>query len=117
MTETTAGPTTPGSDPGPRGRVAVAVAAAVDTVRGARRSRGVGIEVATQYRGGRTIGVRLSDDRVEVHIIAERPEVAVVAQDVHDVTRHALDALSDRRCVAVVIDDLDVVSLLLGGSP
>jgi hypothetical protein len=106
----------PESDPGPRGRVALVVAAAVDTVSGARRSRGTGIEVATQYRGGRTVGVRLSDDRVEVHVIAERPQVAMVARAVHDVARNALDAIGDPRRVAVVIDDLDVVSLVAGGS-
>ena len=106
----------PGFDPGPRGRVALVVAAAVDTVSGARRSRGIGIEVATQYRGGRTVGVQLSEARVEVHVIAERPEVAAVARAVHDVTREALDALGDPRGVTVVIDDLDVVSLPAEGS-
>jgi hypothetical protein len=107
----------PELDPGPRGRVAMAVAAAVDTVSGARRSRGTGVEVATQYRGGRTVGVRLGDERIEVHVIAERPEVTAVARDVHAVARRALDAVGDRRPVAVVVDDLDVASLVAGGSP
>jgi hypothetical protein len=115
VTGTTSGPA-PGSDPGPRERVALVVAAAVDTVSGGRRSRGTGIEVATQYRGGRTVGVRLSEAWVEVHVIAERAEVSAVARAVHEVTREALDAIGDFRAVAVVIDDLDVVSLLVGGA-
>ena len=89
----------------------MAVAAAVDTVAGVRRSKGTGIEVATQYRGGKTLGVRLSDDSVEVHVVAERPEVARLAQMVHEAARRALDGIGDRRPVAVVVDDLDVASL------
>lgn len=91
--------------------MALAVAAAVDSVPGARRSRGTGIEVATQYRGGKAIGVGLRDDCVEVHVVAERPDVTRLAEDIHAVTRRALDGIGDRRRVAVFVDDLDVVSL------
>jgi hypothetical protein len=87
------------------------VAAAVDSVAGTRRSRGTGIEVATQYRGGKAVGVRLRDDRVEVHFVAEHPDVTRLAEEIHAVTRRALDGIGDRRPVAVFVDDLDVVSL------
>jgi hypothetical protein len=105
----------PPADPGPRGTVAEAVATEVDTVVGARRSKGTGVEVATQYRGGRTVGVRLGSDRVDVHIVAERPEVARLAGEVHTAARRALDGLGDRRSVAVFVDDLDVASLSVRG--
>ena len=66
-------------DPGRRGRLALAVAAAVDTVVGVRRTGGPGVEVATQYPGGRVVGVRLGPDEVTVHIIAERLPLDTVA--------------------------------------
>ena len=62
------------------------------------------------------MGVRLSEAGVEVHVIAECADVAAVARAVHDVTRRALDAIGDSRGVTVVVDDLDVVSLPVGGS-
>jgi hypothetical protein len=98
-------------DPGPRATVAAAVAVAVDTVAGARRTSGTGVEVATQYRGGKTVGVRLSDEGVEVHVVAERPGVARLADEIHVAARSALDGLGDRRPVGVFIDDLDVAAL------
>ena len=103
-------------DPGPRGRVTEAVAAAVDAVNGVRRSKGSGIEVATQYRGGRTLGVRLHEDGVEVHIVALRPDVADVAREVQAAARRALSGIGDGRPVTVVVDDLDVTSLSEGTS-
>ena len=62
MTVTTPPSPTPGPaprppvDPGRRGRLALAVAAAVDSVGGVRRTGGPGVEVATQYPGGRALG-------------------------------------------------------------
>ncbi len=98
-------------DPGGRGRLALAVAAAVDTVVGVRRTGGPGVEVATQYPGGRVVGVRLSPDEVAVHIIAERLPLDTVADAVHAAVGATLAGLGDRRAVAVTIDDLDVSSM------
>ena len=72
----------PPVDPGRRGRLALAVAAAVDTVGGVRRTGGPGVEVATQYPGGRVLGVRLGTDEVTVHIVAERLPLDAVADAV-----------------------------------
>jgi hypothetical protein len=98
-------------DPGRRGRVALAVAAAVDTVVGVRRSGGPGVEVATQYPGGRVVGVRLGGEQIVVHIIAERLPLQTVADAVHAAVGATLAGLGDRRAVAVRIDDLDVSSI------
>lgn len=98
-------------DPGRRGRLALAVAAAVDTVVGVRRTGGQGVEVATQYPGGQVLGVRLGPDEVTVHIIAERFPLETVADAVHAAVGATLAGLGDRRAVAVSIDDLDVASM------
>jgi hypothetical protein len=117
------GPTTPGPPPGPpadpgrRGRLALAVAAAVDTVAGVRRTGGQGVEVATQYPGGRALGVRLGADGVTVHVIAERLPLDVLAESVRLAARSALAALGDSRAVAVSVDDLDVASLPGASAP
>ncbi len=94
-----------------RGRVALAVAAAVDEVAGVRRTGGIGVEVATQYAGGRVVGVGLSDAGVVVHVIAERLPLEPVISAVQDAARQALQSLSDPRAVNVVVDDLDVKHL------
>jgi hypothetical protein len=101
-------PVPPAIDPGRRGRLALAVAAAVDTVVGVRRSGGPGVEVATQYPGGRVVGVRLGGEQIVVHIIAERLPLQTVADAVHAAVGATLAGLGDRRAVAVRIDDLDV---------
>jgi hypothetical protein len=117
VTGTTPTPTAPGPaprplvDPGLRGRLALAVAAAVDTVGGVRRTGGPGVEVATQFPGGRALGVRLGTDEVTVHVVAERLPLEAVADAVRSAARSALAGLDDRRAVAVSIDDLEVPSL------
>ena len=98
-------------DVGRRATVAVVVAAAVDGVGGARRTVGLGVEVATQYPGGRVIGVRLGDASIDVHIVVEGPDVARVADDIHVEVRAALDRVGDPRAVAVTVDDIDLVSV------
>jgi hypothetical protein len=100
---------------GSRHAVAMAVATAVDGVNGARRTVGAGIEVATQYGGGRVVGVRLRDDRIETHIVVEGQNVIGVVDNVHVSVRHALDGLGDRRSVAVVVDDVDLGAPPVGG--
>jgi hypothetical protein len=96
------------ADPGSRGRLALAVAGATDSVPGARRSAGSGIPVATQHPGGRVIGVALSNDRVTVHVVAQRMDVANIAGSVHEAVRQVLLRSDDQRTVSVVVDDLEI---------
>ena len=102
-------------DPGRRGRLALAVADAVDAVVGVRRTGGQRVEVATQYPGGHVVGIRLGADEVTVHIIAERLPLDIVADAVHAAVGPVLASFGDRRKVAVCIDDLDVWPTPLGG--
>lgn len=96
---------------GKRGQLASAVAAAVDTVAGVRRSAGPGIEVATQFAGGRAVGIGLSDDTVTVHVVAERLPLDRLAEEVRSAALAALRTAGDPRPVAVSVDDLDIESL------
>jgi hypothetical protein len=98
----------PPVDPGRRGRLAAAVAAAVDGVAGVRRTGGPGVEVATQYPGGRVVGVRLGAYDVDVHIVAQRFPLDALAETVRSAVRAALADAGDARPVAVHVDDLDV---------
>jgi hypothetical protein len=91
--------------------VALAVAAAVDTVVGVRHTGGPGVEAATHYPGGRVIGVRLGGDQIVVHIIAQRLPLDTVADAVHAAGAATLAGLGERRAVAVRMDDLDVSSM------
>jgi hypothetical protein len=110
---TTRTSTPPRPDPGRRGRVALAVAEAVDRVDGVRRTAGPGVGVATQYRGGQAVGVGLSDDGVTVHVEVLHIRLAVVVDAVHVAVRQALDGIGDRRPVSVIVDDLDLGDLQL----
>ncbi len=102
---------TPATDPGARGRLAMAIATAVDSVPGVRRTAGQGVGVATQYRGGSCDGIQLSTEQVAVYIVANRLPLADVAEDVHRAVRRALEDLDDQRQVTVTIADLDLTSL------
>jgi hypothetical protein len=97
-----------------RGRLAWTVAAAVDQVSGVRRSGGPGVEVATQYRGGRVLGVGLGETDITVHVVAERLPLEPLIRAVRDATLNALRAASDGRGVTVIVDDLDVQRLPSG---
>ena len=106
-----------GLRPGRRGELALAIAAEVDALDGVRRSGGggaatvagvAGTEIATQYPGGRVLGVQLSFEEVVVHIVAERLPAHRAADEVVSAGRRALDAAGDSRPVAVVVDDIDV---------
>ncbi len=107
MTDADSIPVPPG-DPGSRGRLALVVAAAVDEVGGARRAAGSGVEVATQYRGGRVVGVRLSPDRVTVNVVASDLRVKDLADAVHDAVCRALKSAGEQRWVDVVVADVDL---------
>ena len=84
------------------------MAAAVDQVRKVRRSGGSGVEVSTQYRGGRVLGVAVSDPRVVVQVTALALPLEPLVAAVRDAAVGALRSLSDNREVRVVVDDLDV---------
>jgi hypothetical protein len=96
---------------GRRGQLASAVAAAVDTVAGVRRTGGGGVEVATQYPGGRVVGVLLGAETVTVQVIAEQFPLIALADSVRAAVRVALSGFDDQRRVDVTIDDIDVAKL------
>jgi hypothetical protein len=86
------------------------VAEAVKAVPGvARLSPGTQVEVATQYAGGKVIGVGLSAEVVFVHVVVDLLPVAPVAEAVRSAAATALASLGDRRRVEVVVEDLDLV--------
>jgi hypothetical protein len=91
-----------------RGLLAASVAAAVDQVAKVRRSGGSGVEVSTQYRGARVLGVALGDTEVVVQVTAETLPLEPLVAAVRDAALGALRSLSDSRDVLVVVDDLDV---------
>ena len=104
-----------GDDPQPpqppvsgRGRVAESVAAAVDQVPKVRRSGGSGVELSTQYRGGRVLGVAVDDTQVVVQVTAETLPLEPLLAAVRAAALDALKSLPDGRDVRVVVDDLDV---------
>ena len=105
-------PDNPGPDPAEpdsaRGRLAWSVAAAVDQVSGVRRTGSPGVEVSTQYRDGRVLGVKLGETEVAVHVVAERLPLEPLISAVRDAARNALGAASDGRDLRVRVDDLDV---------
>jgi hypothetical protein len=109
-----ADPIRPGVLIGRRGQVVAAVAAAVDTVAGARRTGGDGVEVATQYPGGRALGVQLEDRSVVVHLVAETLPLEVMVEEVRTAALEALRSVGDHRAVVVAVDDLDLGSLPRG---
>ena len=75
----------------------------------ARLSAGsTGAEVATYLPGRRVRGVRVTDDAVEIHVVARWP---AVLPEVGDAVRSAVAPLAGGRAVEVVIDDLDVPGL------
>ena len=91
-----------------RVQLARSLAMAVDAVVGVRRSGGSGVEVATQYRGSRIVGVRLTEGEVTVQVVAERLPLGPLADTVGAAARAVLQTVGDDRPVRVVVDDLDV---------
>ena len=71
--------------------IARAVADAVRAVPGvAGLSPGTGIEVSTQFSGGKVIGVRLTGDEVQVHIVAGRGPLPPIANEAAAAARRVL---------------------------
>jgi hypothetical protein len=87
--------------------VARAVAGATLAVPGvAALSPGPGVEVSTQFSGGKVVGVKLGGDEVSVRIAADRVPLPPVAAEVTASVRRVLLAMGDTRSVTVFIDDV-----------
>ena len=74
---------------------------------------GSGVEVATQFAGGKVTGVRLGD-HVEVHVAVDRSPITLIAEQVWIAVRTALDGSGQVRPVEVVVDDVDLAVLTAG---
>lgn len=72
----------------------------------ARLSAGGAIEIATQFAGGKVLGVLLTPSAVKVHVVVDRVPVPAVAAAAGEAARLALARLDDRRPVDVVVDDI-----------
>jgi hypothetical protein len=88
--------------------LARAMAEAVLDVPGvARLSPGYPVEVATLFAGGKVVGVRLSGEVVEVHIVAGQVPLPPVAEQASIAAKRVLSAAGDDREVMVVVDDVE----------
>ena len=88
--------------------LARAVADAVLEVPGvARLSPGGPVEVATLFAGGKVVGLRLSGEVVELHIVADRVPLPEVAEQASVAAKVVLSAAGDDREVLVVVDDVE----------
>lgn len=88
--------------------LARSVADAVLEVPGvARLSPGSSVEVATLFAGGKVVGLRLSGEVVEVHIVADRVPLPQVAEQASAAAMRVLSAAGDDRQVLVVVDDVE----------
>lgn len=93
--------------------IARAVADAVLAVEGvARLSPGTGVEVSTQFSGGKVVGVRLTGDEVEVNVVADRTPLPPIANEAAAAARRVLHAAGDDRAVVVVVDDIEADALI-----
>jgi hypothetical protein len=97
-----------------RAVLAAAVATALAQVPGvARLSPGTGVEVATQFAGGKVVGVAVRDDAVVAHLVVDRVPVDQVAQAARAAAEAALADLGVARRLDLVIDDVDLDHLPL----
>jgi hypothetical protein len=95
-----------------RGAIARAIAAGVANVPGvARLDPGTGVEVATQYAGGKVPGVAVRPDRIVVRVVLDRLPVAPVADHAHMVAQTVLRAVGWSRPVELVVADVDLDQL------
>jgi hypothetical protein len=94
------------------GVIAQAVALGVAGVAGvARLTSGAGVEAATYWAGGKTIGVVVRQDQVRVHIVLSQLPIAQVTEGVREAAQRVLEALGAERPVEVVVEDLEVEQL------
>ncbi len=99
---------TPAITPAPdRAALAAAIAEAVKAVPGIERlTGGNDVEVATQFAGGKVLGVRLRET-VEVHVVANKMPLPPVAEKTATAARVVLAQAGDTRPVEVFIDDFE----------
>ena len=87
--------------------VARSVADAVEAVPGvAGLHPGFAVEVATQFSGGKVVGVSLSGEAVDVYITADRFPFKDVAGEAATAAARVLAASGDHRPVNVVVADV-----------
>jgi hypothetical protein len=92
-----------------RAVLAAAVATALARTPGvARLSPGAGVEVATQFAGGKVLGVRVRDDAVVAHLVIDRLPVDQVATAARAAAEAALADLGVACRLDLVIDDVDL---------
>ena len=92
-----------------RAVLAAAVASALARVPGvARLSPGPGVEVATQFAGGKVVGVAVRDDAVVAHLVIDRLPLDQVARAARAAAEAALADLGVARRLDLVIDDVDL---------
>ena len=92
-----------------RAALAAAVATALARVPGvARLSPGAGVEVATQFAGGKVVGVGVRDDAVVAYLVVDRRPVDQVARAARVAGEAALADLGVARRLDLVIDDVDL---------
>ncbi|MFC6015767.1 hypothetical protein ACFP2T_06140 [Plantactinospora solaniradicis] len=88
--------------------IAAEVAAAVLAVPGVTRlTPGAGVEVATQFPGGKVTGIRLGDP-VEVHVEVDPVPIAPVAEQIRNAVREVLGRFGRGSSVEVVVEDIDL---------
>jgi len=92
--------------------LAQAVAAAVTAVPGvARLSGGSGVEVATLFAGGKVVGLRLSGEQVDIHVVADRVPLPPIADEAAKAARRVLAVAGDDRQVRVVVEDVETAAV------
>jgi hypothetical protein len=77
----------------------------------ARLHPGGGVEVATLFPGGKVIGLRLSGEVVEVHLVADRVPLPPIADEAAAAARRVLNAVGDGRDVRVVVEDVEAYAV------
>ena len=94
------------------GVISQAVALGVAGVAGvARLTPGAGVEAATYFAGGKTVGVVVRQDQVRVHIVLSQLPIVEVAERARAAAQRVLGALGAERRVEVVVEDLEVEQL------
>ncbi len=96
-------------DPGLIARTAAAYVAALGGL--AYLTAGDGVEAATHYAGGKTVGVVVRPDLVRIHIVVRELPIAAVVERVRETTQRALGTLGAERPVEVVVEDVELDQL------
>lgn len=85
----------------------MSVADAVTAVPGvAALHPGFGVEVATQFSGGKVVGVSLTGESVQVYITVDAMPLPAVADAAARAAAAVLEAVGDNRPVDVVVADV-----------